>query len=110
LISEASQLASTFRFARVFRHDVQFIAADPESFNADNANPTVSGETAPMPNVTLPSLLDRTMTYRGVLVTAQMSWLLLALEKLCTGEAIMICRVGETQLNLSAFSQFIVFA
>jgi hypothetical protein len=43
-----------------------------------NLNPKVSGDAAPKPDVTVPSILDHTMTYRGVRITEPMSCLLLA--------------------------------
>ena len=43
-----------------------------------NLNPRVSGDTAPKPDVAVPSLLDLKMTYRGAPITESMSWFLLA--------------------------------
>ena len=66
--------AATVTQAIAWFHALQ---GNPGELNA-HLTPTVSGNPAPAPDVTVPTLLDRTMTYQGAAVTEQMSWPLLS--------------------------------
>lgn len=50
---------------------------NPGNLNG-NLDPIISGDTADPPDVVVPTILDKTITYRKAAVTSEMSWFLLA--------------------------------
>jgi hypothetical protein len=82
--------------------DKGWISADSNARQLNqNLNPRVTGDTTLKPDVTVPSLLDLRMTYRGAPVTESMSWFLLAWHLRnyaahdLTPQTVLVGRYGE---------------